>query len=370
MATMPDKIETWQMVQPTIKDKETGEVKPGKLERTSVPVPSLSADEVLVQVAGCGVCHTDLGYFYDGIPTVQKPPLTLGHEISGMVVAGDEKWIGKEVIIPAVMPCRNCVLCETGRGNRCLAQKMPGNSLGIYGGFSSHIPVPSVDLCEVKNGGGIPLAHLAVVADAGTTPYQAAKRADLQPGDRVIIVGVTGGVGVYMAQTAKALGAQTVIGIARNPEKLQRALNYGADFVINSKDKAPRDVRNEFREICKQNGLEAGFGWKIFEVTGTKGGQEVALELLSFTGKLIVIGFGMAKNEYSISRLMAFDAEIIGTWGCLPEYYPIVLDMVLSKKIDIEPFVEVRPMSQIQSVFEEVHKAGSPAKRIVLEPDF
>jgi len=78
----------------------------------------------------------------------------------------------------------------------------------------------------------------------------------------------------------------------------------------------------------------------------------------------------MAKSEYMLSRLMAFDAEIIGTWGCLPEYYPIVLDMVLSKKIDIEPFVETRPISQIQSVFEEVHKAGSPARRIVLTPDF
>ena len=78
----------------------------------------------------------------------------------------------------------------------------------------------------------------------------------------------------------------------------------------------------------------------------------------------------MAKNEYSISRLMAFDAEIIGTWGCLPEYYPVVLDMVLSRKIDIGPFVETRPMSRIASVFEEVHKAGSPDKRIVLTPDF
>ena len=105
-------------------------------------------------------------------------------------------------------------------------------------------------------------------------------------------------------------------------------------------------------------------------MTGTKAGQEIALELLSFTGKLIVVGYGMAKSEYSISRLMAFDAEIIGTWGCLPEYYPIVLDMVLAKKIDIGPFVETRPMSQIQSVFDEVHKAGSPEKRIVLTPDF
>jgi len=54
----------------------------------------------------------------------------------------------------------------------------------------------------------------------------------------------------------------------------------------------------------------------------------------------------------------------------LPEYYPIVLDMVLSKKIDIGPFVETRPMSTIAETFAEVHKAGSPAKRIVLTPDF
>jgi 6-hydroxycyclohex-1-ene-1-carbonyl-CoA dehydrogenase len=247
---------------------------------------------------------------------------------------------------------------------------MPGNSLGVYGGFSSHIPVPSIDLCEVRNRGNTPLEHLAVVADAVTTPYQAAKRADLQPGDNVIVIGVTGGVGVYMAQTLKALGAKTVIGIARNPEKLKRALSYGADYVISSQDKAIKDIRNEFREICKKGGFEAGFGWKIFEVTGTKAGQEIALELLSFIGKLIVVGFGMAKNEYMLSRLMAFDAEIIGTWGCLPEYYPAVLDMVLSKKIDIGAFVETRPMSQIESVFGEVHKAGSPAKRIVLTPDF
>ncbi len=370
MANVPEKIETWQMAQPTAKDKDTGAVTPGKLAKTSIPVPSLAPGEVLVKVAGCGVCHTDLGYFYDGVPTVQKPPLTLGHEIAGTVVAGDEKWIGKEVIIPAVMPCRKCILCKTGRGNRCLVQKMPGNSLGVYGGFSSHIPVPAIDLCEVRNRGNIPLEHLAVVADAVTTPYQAAKRADLQPGDNVIVIGVTGGVGVYMAQTAKALGAKTVIGIARNPEKLQRALKYGADFVISSQDKQFKDIQNEFRDICKKNGLEAGFGWKIFEVTGTKAGQDIALGLLSFTGKLIVVGFGMAKNEYMVSRLMAFDAEIIGTWGCLPEYYPIVLNMVLSKKIDIGPFVEARPMSKIESVFDEVHKAGSPAKRMVLTPDF
>ena len=368
MAAIPDKIQTWQMVQPTTFNKETKETTPGKLEKTEIPVPELAPGEVLVEIAGCGVCHTDLGYFYDGVPTVSKPPLTLGHEISGTVVAGDDAWVGKEVIIPAVMPCRQCILCKTGRGNRCLAQKMPGNSLGLYGGFSSHIPVPAVDLCEVKDRGDIPLSHLAVVADAATTPYQAAKRADLQPGDNVVVIGITGGVGQYMGQTAKALGAKTVVGIARNKEKLERALNFGADFCINSTDKDARAVSKEFKGYCKENGLP-NTGWKIFEVTGAKAGQEIALTLLGFTGKLIVVGYGMAKVEYAIGRLMAFDAEIIGTWGCLPEYYPIVLGMVLGGKINMEEFVETRAMSTIAETFAEAHKTP-PMKRIVLTPDF
>jgi 6-hydroxycyclohex-1-ene-1-carbonyl-CoA dehydrogenase len=368
MAQVPDKIKTWQMVQPAVFNKETKETTPGRLEKTEIPVPQLKPGEVLVEVAGCGVCHTDLGYFYDGVPTVSKPPLTLGHEISGMVVAGDEAWIGKEVIIPAVMPCRQCVLCKTGRGNRCLNQKMPGNSIGLYGGFSSHIPVPTIDLCEVKNRGNIPLSHLAVVADAATTPYQAAVRADLQPGDNVIVIGITGGVGQYVGQMTKALGAKTVIGIARSQEKLERAQKFGADFIINSTGKDANAISQEFRGICKANGLP-NTGWKIFEVTGVKAGQEIALNLLGFTGKLIVVGFGLAKTEYALGRIMAFDAEIIGTWGCLPEYYPIVLDMVLRGRINIEEFVETRPMSTIAETFAEAHKTP-PMKRIVLTPDF
>ncbi|MDR2018598.1 MAG: 6-hydroxycyclohex-1-ene-1-carbonyl-CoA dehydrogenase [Syntrophobacterales bacterium] len=369
MADVPKTIKQWQMVQPTSVNRETKEVTPGKLEIAEIPVPELKEGEVLVQVAGCGVCHTDLGYFFDGVPTVSKPPLALGHEIAGTVVAGDAAWIGKEVIIPAVMPCRKCILCKTGRGNRCLAQKMPGNSIGVYGGFASHIPVPTIDLCEVKNRGGYALEQLAVVADAVTTPYQACKRADLQPGDNVIIIGATGGVGVYMAQTAKALGAKNVIGIARNPEKLKRALGFGCDAVISTLDKTNKDIVGEWRNFCKTTGA-VNTGWKIFEVTGSKAGQDLALDLLSFVGKLILVGFGMAKSEYMFSKLMAFDAEVIGTWGCLPEYYPIVLDMVLSKKIQIDPFVEVRKMSTIAATFAEIHKAGSPEKRVVLTPDF
>jgi 6-hydroxycyclohex-1-ene-1-carbonyl-CoA dehydrogenase len=367
MASIPDKIQTWQMVQPYTKDGDT--VVPGKIEKTTVDMPPVNAGEAVVEIAGCGVCHTDLGYFYDGVPTVQKPPLTLGHEISGKVIGGDEKLVGKEVVIPAVMGCNNCPICDAGRANRCLAQKMPGNSMGIYGGYSSHIVVPSEDLCVVENRGDTPLEHLAVIADAISTPYQAAVRADLKEGDMCVVVGAGGGVGSYMTQFCKALGAKAVIAIDIVDEKLERSLQFGATHTINSMDKSPKDVKNEFKALCKENGLPSNYGWKIFEVTGTKPGQAIGLELISFVGKLIVIGFGMAKHEYMISKLMAFDAEIIGTWACLPEYYPKILDMVLAKQIDIEPFVTTKPMSTIVETFEEVHKSA-PIRRIVLTPDF
>jgi 6-hydroxycyclohex-1-ene-1-carbonyl-CoA dehydrogenase len=357
MSKMPDKIETWQMTEP------------GKLTRTSVDVPEIKPGEVLVEIVGCGVCHTDLGYFYDGVPTVSKPPLTLGHEISGRVIGGDSSWVGKEVIIPAVMPCNNCPICAAGRGNRCLAQKMPGNSMGLYGGFSSHIVVPSQDLCLVQDSGDLPLEHLAVVADAVTSPYQAAMRAELKPGDMTVVVGATGGLGVYATQICSALGAKEVVGIARNPQKLERALKYGATHTINSAGKSTKEVRDEFRSYCKEKGLPSNYGWKIFEWTGTAAGQEIALELLSFIGLLMICGYGMQKNEYSLSRLMAFDADIKGTWGCLPKYYPEVLKMVLAGKLQIQPFVETRPMSQIAQAFEDAHK-GTLDRRIVLTPDF
>ncbi len=358
---IPEFIDTWQMTEP------------GKLLKTRIPTPALAAGEALVKVAGCGVCHTDLSYFYMGVPTVQKPPLSLGHEVSGVVVAAHEstaaRVLGKEVIIPAVLPCNKCELCKTGRGNRCLAQKMPGNSMGIYGGYSSHIPVPAADLCIVGNRGSIPLEHLSVVADAVTTPYQAAIRARLTAGDRVIIIGAAGGVGSFMTQVAKGMGAAAVIGIDINEEKLEFMKGYGADFTINPKGKSAKEVKEAFKAFCKEKGLPSNYGWKIFEVTGSKPGQELALSLLSFTGTLVVVGYGSDETSYMLSKLMAFDAELIGTWGCLPEYYPKVLEMCVDGRITLGPFVETRPMSQIEQVFDEAHH-GKLKRRVILTPDF
>jgi len=113
-----------------------------------------------------------------------------------------------------------------------------------------------------------------------------------------------------------------VIGIARNQEKLNRALKFGADVVINSTDKDAGAISKEFRGICKERGLP-GTGWKIFEVSGSKAGQEIALGLLSFTGKLVVVGFTLAKTEYAIGRLMALTRRSSERGDACPSTIPL-----------------------------------------------
>lgn len=354
---MGAQIDTWQMLEP------------GRLARTAIPTPNLVSGDALVEVKACGVCHTDLSYFYHGIPTEQKPPLTLGHEISGVVVEGPPGLVGKEVIVPAVMGCNQCDICRSGRPNRCLSQKMPGNSLGIYGGFSSHIPVPAADLCLVPDRGGVPLEHLSIVADAVTTPYYAALRGRIEPGDRVVVVGATGALGMFLVQIAKALGATTVIGVGRNDDKLALIARHGADFTVNSKGRTAKDVREEIKRYSKANDVPSNWGWKIFEVTGVKEGQEIALGLLTFVSTLVVVGYGTDKTEFMLSKLMAYEADIAGIWGCPPRHYPHALRLALDGRIALEPFLEVRPMSQIAAVFDD-YLHGRIVGRPILVPDF
>jgi 6-hydroxycyclohex-1-ene-1-carbonyl-CoA dehydrogenase len=144
---------------------------------------------------------------------------------------------------------------------------------------------------------------------------------------------------------------------------------YGADFVVNPQGKSVKEVKELIKGFCKVRGLPANTNWKIFEVTGSKPGQELALALLSFVGKLIVVGYGTDETSYMLSKLMAFDAEIIGTWGCPPERYAEVLAMCLDGRIQLAPFVETRPMSRIVETFEQAHH-GELKKRVILTPDF
>jgi 6-hydroxycyclohex-1-ene-1-carbonyl-CoA dehydrogenase len=330
---------------------------------------SPAPDEVLVEIAGCGVCHTDLGYYYDGVRTKHDLPLTLGHEISGRVVdAGANAlwWIDHAVIVPAVIPCGHCDACRRGKATICAHQKMPGND--IHGGFASHIIVPAHGLCAVDEtrlaAAGIDLADLSVIADAVTTPYQAVVQAGVTAGDLVVINGV-GGVGGYAAQIAATFGG-AVVAIDVNDDKLAAIVGQGAMLTLNAKKMPPRELKSAIQNFAKDRGLRQS-EWIIFECSGTRVGQETAFSLLNHGATLAVVGFTMDKIEIRLSNLMAYHARAIGNWGCPPELYPQALELVLNGRVKVAPFVEKHPLSEINQVFEAVH-AGALKRRAVLVP--
>ena len=104
-------------------------------------------------------------------------------------------------------------------------------------------------------------------------------------------------------------------------------------------------------------------------MSGTQAGQQTALELLAYAGMVVVVGFSPEPVSYHLSRLMAYDAEVRGTWGCPPEHYPYILEQVLRERIRIRPLVTTRPMDRIRETFEEIHDRRCGMKRVVLSPE-
>ncbi|MDX1374350.1 MAG: 6-hydroxycyclohex-1-ene-1-carbonyl-CoA dehydrogenase [Burkholderiales bacterium] len=297
----------------------------------------LAPGEVALEVAGCGVCHTDLGYYYDGVRTNHALPLALGHEISGRVAAagaGAEGWLGKSVLVPAVLPCGRCELCTRGLGTICRGQKMPGND--IQGGFATHLVVPARGLCEVDplrlDAAGLALADVSVVADALTTPYQAVRRAGVKRGTLAVVVGA-GGVGGYCVQVASAFGAK-VVAIDVDDAKLEALRPYGAALTLNARGQDQKALKAAIAEFAQRNDLPRT-EWAIFECSGTGAGQTTAWGLLVHGATLGVVGFTMERVEVRLSNLMAFDARALGNWGCPPELYPAALELVLEGKVKV-----------------------------------
>jgi 6-hydroxycyclohex-1-ene-1-carbonyl-CoA dehydrogenase len=322
---------------------------------------------VIVEVAGCGVCHTDVGFAFDGVPTRAPLPLTLGHEISGRIVAAGEsatEWEGRNVIVPAVIPCGDCSPCRAGQQTICRQQFMPGNDGD--GGFATHVRVPARELCPVPEElpTGITLDLLSVVADAVTTPFEAIRRSGLGADDVAAFVGV-GGVGGFGVQIAAALGA-SVIAIDVDPARLELAAQHGASLTLDASSANEKELKSAVRSFVKQSGRRR-IGLKIFETSGTPAGQTIAFGLLDYGGYLAVVGFTPKKVEIRLSNLMAFDATARGNWGCPPEQYPAALALVLDGRVVIEPYVERHPLDEAPALLEAVAR-HEIRKRVILVP--
>jgi 6-hydroxycyclohex-1-ene-1-carbonyl-CoA dehydrogenase len=328
-------------------------------------VPPLAPGDALVEVLACGLCHTDLGFADGSVRPNKAFPLVLGHEAVGTVVAtgaGASIARGTRVIVPSVLPCGTCAFCRAGRGNACPNQKMPGND--IHGGFATHVVVPAAPLVPLDDLGGVDPRVFSVVADAVSTAYQAIRRSGLQAGDAAFVVG-GGGVGGFVVQIARALGARVALADVQ-PRRLEMLAAHGAEHTIDVTGRTPQEVRKELHGVARGWGVPS-LRWRIFETSGTPSGQQIAFGLLARGATLLQVGFTPQPVEVRLSNLMAFDATIHGSWGCPPEAYPDVLRLIAAGDVVIEPFVDYAPMSRINELLDALahHRLE---RRMILDP--
>ncbi len=337
---------------------------PRQLSYRPFELPPLAPGTVRIRVAGCGVCHTDITFFTGQVRTKRALPLVLGHEIAGTVVEaspGAEPLVGADVIVPAVIPCGSCDLCRAGHENACTQQLMPGNDAD--GGFADHVVVPARALIPLPHDrGGYEVADLAVIADAVTTPYQAMSRAQVGAGDLVVVIGA-GGIGTYGVQIAIARGAVVAV-IDIDPAKLERLAPFQPAWQFDARASDAAAVKKQLRS----SGISTS-RWKIFEMSGTAAGQELAWNLLGPAATLAVVGFTMDKPPIRLSNLMALDATAFGNWGCSPRLYHEALTLVFSGRVTLRPFIERRPITDGPDLFDQLaanHHSGG--RRPILIP--
>ena len=249
---------------------------PGGLQIEQLPVPEPRANEVLVKVHACGVCHTDLHVMKAEVafPT----PAVMGHEISGTVVALGPgvkgPAVGTRVVSAFVMPCGFCPACGAGRDDLCdnffgmnrlkgtlfdgttRLRRADGSPVAMYSmaGMAEYSVVPATDVFPLPE--GLPLEESAVLGCAVFTGYGAVRHAaELRGGERIAVV-ATGGVGLTIVQIAKAFGASQIIAVDVRDDKLEAARKLGATDVVNS---AKLDAVKTIREMTGGVGVDVAF---------------------------------------------------------------------------------------------------------------
>jgi D-arabinose 1-dehydrogenase-like Zn-dependent alcohol dehydrogenase len=298
-----------------------------------VPIPQIGAGGVLVRVAACGICRTDLEYLQE-IRTPKEPPIVLGHEPSGTIEeVGDgveSLHRGDRVIISCIFPCGRCPACRSGHPNLCASAELIGASRD--GAYAEFIAAPQEGVYPLPE--ELPLEESAILSDALATPYHALVCvAQVKQGDTVAIFGASGGLGLAAVEIASSLGA-TVIGVGRQAWKLEKAKEFGASYVIST-----LEVSRVDREI---NRITLGGADISLDASGIPSLIEAAGRSTRPGGRVVVMGFSLGKIEIPINRLVWLEHSIHGSKNYHLDDLKMVIQMAQRGMVHSERLVSHR----------------------------
>jgi propanol-preferring alcohol dehydrogenase len=314
--------------------------------------PDVGPGELLVEVAACGVCHSDL-HLLDGDLPIPRPT-TLGHEVAGTVVEtgdGVSTAEGTDIAVFGGWGCGACAVCDRGEDQLCNLSNWLG--IGNDGGYAEYLRVPTEKYVLPLD--GLDPETAAPLTDAALTPYRAVRQAgDLTPADTVVCIGI-GGLGQFGVQFAAMTGAQ-VVAVDVDETKLDRAVELGADATVNA---------SEARVPSAISSVAAGEVTAVLDFVGADDTLQWASNALGVGGHLVLAGIGGGAIDFSWNPLAGQELTYRTVqWGSVPELREV---LTVARRGDLDVRTEPVGFDDLEATLDRL-RAGDVETRAVLRP--
>ncbi len=336
-------------------------IEPGRnLELRDIPKPTPGPRDVLVRVQAAGICHSD-AHYRAGKSLVRPLPLTLGHEVAGIVEeTGSEAKVykpGDRVCLHYLATCGECSWCLGGNEQFCPKGQMIGKLRD--GGYAEYIVMPEASAFRLPE--EIPFEQGAIMMCSTATALHALNKARLNHGESVAVFGV-GGLGLSAIQLAKGLGAETVFAVDIQPRKLQMAEKFGA-IPINA---AAGDPVEEIMRHTAKRGVDVSL-----ELIGLPLTMQQSVRSLAIKGRAALAG--ITEKTFAIApyhELLNKEAEIIGVSDHLAQELPRLIEWVRRGKIDLSSVITRAVPFEAAAVNEALDRLESFGEdvRMVIRP--
>lgn len=295
------------------------------LEEQEINVPPIGEEDVLIRIRAAGVCHSD-AHYRTGISAVARLPITLGHEVAGVVeevgASAQNFKPGDRVSVHYLVTCGTCAFCRAGNEQFCRTAEMIGKHRD--GGYAEFIALPERSVFCLPD--EIPFEQGAVLMCSSATSLHALNKARFRPGETIAIFGV-GGLGISAVQLARHLGAAQVFAVDINASKLELAKRFGA-IPVNASSGHPVD---QLKELTKGRGVDVAL-----ELVGLALTMGQAIQSLGVLGRAALVGLTRETLEIApYAEILNKEAEIIGVSDHLASEIPFLFELVRSKQLDL-----------------------------------
>lgn len=299
------------------------------LQLQEIPVPQIGTSGILVRVKATGICHSD-AHYRAGISPVKPVPLTLGHEVAGIVekigVQVTNVRVGDRVCLHYNIACGNCYYCQTGNDQFCKKVLMLGHY--IDGGYAEFIAVPARNAVHLPD--EIPFEQGATLMCASATAFHALRKSRVKAGESVAIFGA-GGLGQSAIQLARAFGALNVYAVDINDEKLNLAAHYGAIPINSNKVNAVEELKN----LTNGKGVDVAI-----EMIGLPQTMKQAVQCAGALARVVIVGLSNKPLEIdTYNELIGNELELIGSNDHHLHELPTLVEMARRKILDTSRIV-------------------------------